>query len=59
VYLPDRGMKKTKRFLNDVPMTKELRIEFLDRLKEIRNFVVTDIKLTAEEKVLVKGEKAK
>jgi hypothetical protein len=37
-------------------MPKELRILYLERLKEIRNVVVADIKLTTEDTLLIKGQ---
>jgi hypothetical protein len=36
-------------------MSKEVRILFLQRLKDIRNTVVADVNLTNEEKLMVKG----
>ena len=52
-------MQETKSQLNEIPMSKEMRIMFLQRLKDIRNTVVADVKLTNEEKLMVKGQSAK
>jgi hypothetical protein len=57
VYLPDKGMRLTKKMLNEIPITKEMRIDFFNRLKEIRNVVVAEIKLTRQEEILVKSKK--
>lgn len=55
--LPDIGFKETKKLVKQLPMPKKLQLSFLTRLTDIRNTIVADVKLTNEEKILIKQSK--
>ena len=52
IWLPSKGYEETTREIRDLPMPKELRAAFENRLIDIRNTAVADLKITNAEKIL-------
>jgi hypothetical protein len=52
IHLPNLGMSKTISILQDeIPMQKEIKDKFIERLVKIRNVVVADVQLTNGEEI--------
>lgn len=53
VWLPSKGYDETMRELRELPMPKDLRTAFEQRLGDIRNTAVADLKITNAEKIIL------
>eukprot|EP00347_Sterkiella_histriomuscorum_P001446 403372009 len=56
ITLPDKGMKQTVQLLQELPMPKHIKEAFGERLIEIRNMVVAEIKLSNEEELMLRKQ---
>jgi len=59
IHLPLYGMSKAYHLLKEIPMNTKVKSLFVDRLKQIRNFVVADVQLTNGKELIFKSEEFK
>lgn len=52
IWLPSKGFEGTCQDLRDLPMPKEFRSAFEQRLIDIKNTAVADLKITNAEKII-------